>query len=152
MMTRKILQQKCLMFIPSLLSYQQQGKDIFYPEKSQAMPWAGITFHLNCHPDHSENYKELYIPKCDAHPCPHTVHFHSPGWPELALLQASLLSSWNPSQASHPVGGSSQSRQAILTTQKVLFCTQHWYCPFCCLFLQLKSTQDNVCERSSSQP
>lgn len=41
-------------------------------------------------------------------------------------------------------GGRAQSRQAILATQRVLFCTQYWYCPFCCLFSQLKSTWDNV--------
>lgn len=75
---------------------------MYYSEEPQAPPWTGITFQLSGHPDHRESYKELHIPKCDAHPCPNTMHFLAPGCPELSLLQASLLSSWNPSQASHP--------------------------------------------------
>lgn len=79
------------------------GKEkIYYPEEPQATPWTGSTLQLTGHPDHRESYKQLHIRKCDAHPCPHMMHFHSPGWPELPLLQASVLSSWNPSQASHP--------------------------------------------------
>lgn len=85
-------------------------------------------------------------------PYPHMMHFHSPGCPELPLLQASLLSSWNPSQASHPESSWWQATEHTSHTgnTKGSLSTQHWYSIFF-LFLQLKSTLDKECEGSSSK-
>lgn len=128
MMTGKILQQKCLTFIPSLLSSHQQQKDVLSRRTtSYTMKWHYIPVKWPPRPQRKLQraaYSQvggMHTPALTRCISLHLAALNCPF--SKPISSAAEIPPRPPTQKA--AGGRPQSRQTIPVAQKVFFCPQH---------------------------